>query len=99
MKSNATEGLTLRYKAKRKRRAALRRRERFLPSATSQVWSLDFVSDQLTDRWRFRALAWRMKPVDGDALLELIGAVFTWLHFATSFGGVDMLFPDTVEAE
>ena len=50
------EGLGLRYKAKRKRRAALRRRERFRANAPNQVWSLDFVADQLSDGRRFRAL-------------------------------------------
>jgi putative transposase len=50
------EGLSLRYKAKRKRRAALRRRERFRADAPNQVWSLDFVADQMSDGRRFRAL-------------------------------------------
>jgi putative transposase len=50
------EGLTLRYKARRKRRAALHRRERVRPTAPNQVWSLDFVADQLADGRRFRAL-------------------------------------------
>jgi putative transposase len=50
------EGLTLRTKPRRKRRAGLHRRERFRPSAPNQVWSLDFVADQLADGRRFRAL-------------------------------------------
>jgi len=50
------EGLTLRHKPRKKRRAALHRRERFRPSAPNQVWSLDFVADQLADGRRFRAL-------------------------------------------
>jgi putative transposase len=50
------EGLTLRHKARRTRRAALHRRERFRPTAPNQVWSLDFVADQLADGRRFRAL-------------------------------------------
>ena len=50
------EGLTLRHKPRRKRRAALHRRERFRPTAADQVWSLDFVADQLADGRRFRAL-------------------------------------------
>jgi putative transposase len=41
------EDLTLRHKPRRKRRAALHRRERF---------RLDFVADQLADGRRFRAL-------------------------------------------
>jgi len=50
------EGLTLRHKPRRKRRAALHRRERFRPTAPNEVWSLDFVTDQLADGRRFRAL-------------------------------------------
>ena len=50
------EGLTLRHKPRRKRRAAMHRRERFRPTAPNQVWSLDFVADQLADGRRFRAL-------------------------------------------
>jgi putative transposase len=50
------EGLTLRHKPRRKRRAAIHRRERFRPTAANQVWSLDFVADQLADGRRFRAL-------------------------------------------
>jgi putative transposase len=50
------EGLTLRHKPRRRRRASMHRRERFRPMAPNQVWSLDFVADQLADRRRFRAL-------------------------------------------
>ena len=50
------ESLTLRHKPRRKRRAALHRCERFQPTAPNQVWSLDFVADQLGDGRRFRAL-------------------------------------------
>ncbi len=50
------EGLALRAKPRRKRRAGLHRGERFRPSAANQVWSLDFVADQLADGRRFRAL-------------------------------------------
>ena len=50
------EGLTLRHKPRRNRRAALHRRERFRPTAPNQVWGLDFVADQLADGRRFRAL-------------------------------------------
>ena len=50
------EGLALRYKPRRKRRASLQRRERCRPIAPNQVWSLDFVSDQLADGRRFRGL-------------------------------------------
>ena len=50
------EGLTLRRTVPRKRRVAVERRERIKPAGPNQVWSLDFVSDQLADGRRFRAL-------------------------------------------
>jgi putative transposase len=50
------EGLTLRYKPRRRRCAATNRRERCKPTAPNQVWSIDFVADQLADGRRFRAL-------------------------------------------
>jgi len=49
-------GLTLRQRRKRPRRVAEHRRERFHPTAPNQVWSMDFVADQLTDGRRFRSL-------------------------------------------
>jgi putative transposase len=50
------EGLSLRHKPRRHRRASQQRQERFRPAAPNQVWSLDFVADQLADGRRFRAL-------------------------------------------
>jgi putative transposase len=50
------EGLTLRSKPKRRRCAARNPRERAKAAAPNQVWSLDFVADQLADGRRFRAL-------------------------------------------
>ena len=50
------EGLTLRSKRRRGRRAAANHRERCKATAPNQVWSLDFVADQLADGRRFRAL-------------------------------------------
>ncbi len=50
------EGPTLRSKPRRRRGVAVNRRERFKPKAPDQVWSLDFVADQLADGRRFRAL-------------------------------------------
>ena len=50
------EGLTLRHKPRRRRSASLHRHERFRPTAPNQVWSMDFVPDQLADGRRFRAL-------------------------------------------
>lgn len=50
------EGLTLHQKRKRRRRVAEHRRERFHPTGPNQVWSMDFVADQLVDGRRFRSL-------------------------------------------
>jgi len=50
------EGLTLRSKPRRRRAVTANRRERFKPNAPDQVWSMDFVADQLADGRRFRAL-------------------------------------------
>ena len=50
------EGLTLRQRLRRRRRVAVHRRERQKPTGPNQVWSLDFVADQLADGRRFRAL-------------------------------------------
>jgi putative transposase len=51
------EGLTLQQRRKRRRRVAEHRRERFHPTGPNQVWSMDFVADQLADGRRFRSLA------------------------------------------
>ena len=50
------EGLTLHQRRKRRRRVAEHRRERFHPTGPNQVWSMDFVADQLADGKRFRSL-------------------------------------------
>ncbi len=50
------EGLALRPRRSHRRRAAAQRREPFRSTAPNQVWSLDFVADQLADGRRFRAL-------------------------------------------
>jgi putative transposase len=50
------EGLALRPRRSRRRRAAAPRRERFHSTAPNQVWGLDFIADQLVDGRRFRAL-------------------------------------------
>jgi len=50
------ERLTLRQRLRRRRRVAVHRRERQKPTGPNQVWSLDFVADQLADGRRFRAL-------------------------------------------
>ncbi len=50
------EGLQLRSKLPRRRKMLVTRRQRYVPQRTNQAWSLDFVSDQLTNGQRFRAL-------------------------------------------
>jgi len=50
------EGLTLHQRRKGRRRVAEHRRERFHPTAPKQVWSMDFVADQLADGKRFGSL-------------------------------------------
>jgi len=50
------EGLALRYRASRRRRAQATRPQRPIATAANQAWSLDFVCDQLSSGERFRAL-------------------------------------------
>jgi putative transposase len=50
------EALQLRSKLPKRRKMAVTRRERYVPRRTNQAWSMDFVSDQLTNGERFRAL-------------------------------------------
>ena len=50
------EGLSLRKKSKKKRYKNDLRVPLDLPSATNDLWSMDFVSDQLADSDRFRSL-------------------------------------------
>jgi putative transposase len=50
------EGLGLKQRPKRRRRAAEHARERVRVTEANQVWSLDFMADQLTDGRRFRVL-------------------------------------------
>ncbi|CAG4917674.1 IS3 family transposase ISBvi7 [Paraburkholderia saeva] len=50
------EGLALRYKPNRKRRAQMNRPARARTTAANQAWSLDFVADQFSNGQRFRAL-------------------------------------------
>src|SRR4029434_5625115 len=46
----------LRSKLPKRRKMVVARQERLRPKASNDVWSLDFVSDQLADGTRFRAL-------------------------------------------
>src|ERR1700712_2196432 len=50
------EGLALKKRPKRKRKAVRHREERFIATAPNQAWSIGFVADQLQDGTRFRAL-------------------------------------------
>lgn len=50
------EGLSVRYRPNRKRRAQMSRPARAKSTAANQAWSLDFVADQLSNGQRFRAL-------------------------------------------
>ena len=50
------EGLGLLKRPAGRRRAVVHRQERFKPTGPNQVWAMDFVSDQLCDGRRFRAL-------------------------------------------
>jgi len=50
------EGLNLRSKRPRRSKMAAHRQERPVPTGPHQCWSMDFVSDQLFDGRRFRAL-------------------------------------------
>jgi len=50
------EGLALKKRPPRRRKAVKHREERFRPTAPNQAWSLDFVADQLQDGRRFRCL-------------------------------------------
>jgi transposase InsO family protein len=50
------EGLALKQRPKRRKRAAEPRGERIRATEANQAWSLDFVADQLSDGRRFRAL-------------------------------------------
>ena len=50
------EQLQLRSKLPKRRKMVVLRRERVRPRTVDEVWSLDFVSDQLANGTRFRAL-------------------------------------------
>lgn len=50
------ERLQLRCKRPKRRKMVVARRERYVPTAPNQAWSMDFVADQLVDGRKFRAL-------------------------------------------
>ena len=50
------EGLALKKRPQRWRKAVRHREERFVATAPDKAWSLDFVADHLQDGRRFRSL-------------------------------------------
>ena len=54
------ERLQLRSKLPKRRKMVVTRKERYLAVRPNQAWSMDFVSDQLVNGQRFRALPWSM---------------------------------------
>jgi putative transposase len=50
------EGLALKKRPQKRRKAVRHREERFKPTAPDQAWSLDFIADQLQDGRQFRSL-------------------------------------------
>ena len=50
------EGLALKNRPQKRRKAVKHREERFLAKEPNEAWSIDFVSDQLQDGRRFRSL-------------------------------------------
>ncbi len=52
----AQEKLQLRSKLPKRRKIVVVRHQRIKPSGLDQVWSMDFVADQLSDGTKFRAL-------------------------------------------
>lgn len=59
------EGLALKKRPQKRRKAVRHREERFKPTAPDRAWSLDFVADQLQDESQHRAIS-------GSPLLETI---------------------------
>jgi putative transposase len=50
------EGLALKKRPQKRRKAMRHREERFRPTTPDQAWSIDFMADQLQDGRRFRCL-------------------------------------------
>ena len=94
------EGLGLKQRPKRRRRAGEHRRERVRPTRPNQIWSLDFMADQLTDGRRFRvltivdvftreSLAVEVGPsLKGTQVVEVLNRIRAWR------GAPKMLFCD-----
>jgi putative transposase len=54
--SKLKESLQLRSKLPRRRKMVVTRRDPYVPKRPNQAWSMDFVSDQLVNGQRIRAL-------------------------------------------
>ena len=52
----ALEGLSLRAKMPHRKRAAIPRSQRFVPTGINEVWSMDFMHDRLADNRAYRLL-------------------------------------------
>ena len=94
------EGLGLKQRPKRRRRAAEHPRERIRATTANQVWSLDFMADQLTDGRRFRVLTIvdvftrESLAVEVGASLKGTDVVEVLNHIRARRGAPKMLFCD-----
>jgi putative transposase len=77
------EGLMLKKRPPRRRKAVRTREERFVATAPNQAWSLDFVADQLQDGTRFRAMTivdvYTRESIAVEAGRSLKGADVVWV--------------------
>lgn len=81
------EGLNLRYKSRRKKASIPRVPEKNVPSRLNECWAMDFVSDQLYDGKRFRALTiidtysreclsiYGDKAIKGETVVDVLNGV------------------------
>jgi len=94
------EGLTLRQRPRHRRQVAAHRRERRKPGAPNEVWSLDFVADQLVERRRFRALTFvdvftrEGLAIEGGQSLKGEDGVGVWNRIRQDRGVPKMLYCD-----
>jgi len=79
------EGLALKKRPQRKRKAIRHREERFLATAPNQAWSLDFVADQLQDGTRFRALTMVDVYTRESVAIDAGQSLNRKSHFGTAF--------------
>lgn len=94
------EGLTLRKKPPKRRKMAVKREARCTPQRANDVWSLDFVSDELNHGPRFRALtvvdvfACEALAIDVGVRLRGEDVVETLNRLVTERGKPKYLFAD-----